>query len=175
MRWLRSERLSKLSRATLSTPALLKSNSSVGRSSSRPGSATAQTLLLSLWPQFPPLETMWPLWKFLLWPDIPQPAAAAAGGLLSFHAQLLWPGPPPLCPVLFLLLDLLQTHSWQSSPEHSRGGFLFCSVPGRFSMNRKGGQGPTGRGHRNSSTWFSYEQQKGRHAGPRHLLSSLID
>lgn len=140
-------------------PRATKIQQRCGQVLSRPGSATAQILLLSLWPQFPFLETMWPLWKF--------PSS------LTFHSRLLLlagffvstlscsgRGLPRLCPVLFLLLDLLQTRSWQSSPEHSRGGFLFRSVPGRFSMNRKGGQGPIGRSHRNSSTWFSKSSRK---------------
>lgn len=176
MRSLRPRRLSKLSRATSSPPELLKIQQWCGQVLSRPGSATAQVgyilsgLSFQSWRECSHSGSSFPAWH-----------STACCCCCCFWRASLFPrsaalaGPPRLCPVLFLWLDLLQTHSWQRSPERSRGGFLFRSVPGRFSMNRKGGQGPTGRSHRNSSAWFSYEQEKGRHAGPRHLLSSFTD
>lgn len=150
MRW-RLGTVSHLSRVTLLKAEQLKPNSSGDRPSediSTPGLVTAHICHMSSGSQFPGLKRMQPLQK------LPSTACDSFPGRAGCFVSTLscsgW-GLPGLCPVLFLLLDPLQTQPWQRSPEHSRG-FLFLSVPGCFSMNRKGGQGPTGRNLRNSST-----------------------
>lgn len=104
-----------MSRVTSLASELLKIKQPCGRALGTPGLATAQIGPILRGPQFPGFEGMQALLKFPFLPAIPRPAAAA-GGLLCFPAQLLRPGFPGLCPVLFWLLDLLQTGSWQRSP-----------------------------------------------------------
>lgn len=68
---------------------------------------------------------------------------------LGLHAQLRWLA--SLGSALFCFCCwTYYRRTPGSAAEHSRG-FLFRSVPGRVRKNRKGGQGPTGRSHRNSA------------------------
>lgn len=70
---------------------------------------------------------------------------------------------PGLCPVLFLLLDPLQTQSWQQHTGAAEASSFPELLAGRSSRNQKGVQGPTGRTAQ-LAAGFSREPQKGGHA-----------
>lgn len=154
-------RLSKLSRAALSTPELLKIQQA------RSGQGPQQT-----WFSHCPdivtfsLASVSPSWR--------QCGHSESSFSLTFHSRLLLlagffvfprsaalagasPGSALFCFAAGPTTDALPGRAARSTAEEAS---LFRSVPGRFSMNRKGGRGPTGRSHRNSSTWFSTSSRK---------------
>lgn len=138
-----------MSRVTSLALELLKINQQCGRALRRPGLATAQIGHIPSGPQFPVFEGMQPLLKFppcLTLHGRPLLRAGFFVSTLSCSGRAS-PGSALLC---FCCWTYYRRAPGSAAPEHSRS-FLFRSAPGRVSMNRKGGQGPTGRSHRNSS------------------------
>lgn len=84
------------------------------------------------------------------------------GGRLCFECSAALAGPPRALPC-FVSAAGPSTDTILAAAQGSHRGFLLPRTVGRFSMNQKGVQGPTGRNAQRAAG-FSREPQKGGHA-----------